>query len=85
LDGGHEGQDKKREQEQSALGEDGGPSGDKSMSDDTEHGTKTGTDNDSTKDEPKSMKEYSAEARLYHAYYDEVIWAPIRLTLEPRY
>jgi hypothetical protein len=68
--------EEKSEQDQSALGEDGGPSGDKSMSDEPEHGTATGTDKNGTKGEPKAMKEYSAEARTYHAYYDEVNWAP---------
>jgi len=76
FDGDRADQEEKSEQDQSALGEDGGPSGYKSMSDEPEHGTATGTDKNGTKGEPKAMKEYSAEARTYHAYYDEVNWAP---------
>jgi hypothetical protein len=50
-------------------GEDrGSANGDKAMSD--EHGT--GMKNEGTKSGTKVMKEYSAEARTYHAFYDEV-------------
>jgi hypothetical protein len=62
------GQDEKSEQEQPTIGEEGEPSGNKSMSDEHE----TGTNADGTKSEPKVMKEYSAEARTYHAFHDEV-------------
>jgi len=61
-----------RGQDGGAGGEDGGSSGDKAMSDEHETGTKT----DGTKAEPKVMKEYSNEARCYHAFYDEVIRHP---------
>lgn len=56
------------EQEQSAVEEDGGSLGDKPTSD--EHESRS--DNNGTKSEPKVMKEYSAEAHTYHAFYDEV-------------
>lgn len=46
------------------------------------HGTSTGANKDGTKGEAKVMKECSAEARTYHAYHDEVIWAPGLLTPE---
>ena len=67
---GRGGKDEKSEQDQSPAEEHGDPSNDKPRSD--KHGTGTGTDNVGTKSEPKAMKEYSAEARTYHAYYDEV-------------
>jgi hypothetical protein len=64
-----------KSQDQPASGQDGGAgagdegsSGDKAMSDEHETGIKT----DGTKAEPKVMKEYSNEARCYHAFYDEV-------------
>jgi hypothetical protein len=37
-----------------------------------EHGTETGTNSDSTKGEPKVVKEYSTESRTFRAYYDEL-------------
>ena len=64
--------DKKSEQDQPAMGGDGGPSSDKPTSDEHEHGMDIRTNCNSTKGEPKVMKEYSAEARTYDAYYDEV-------------
>jgi hypothetical protein len=70
LGGDRAGQDEKSEQEQSTIGEHGGPSGDSSMP--NEHEAETATDNDGTRGEPKGMKEYSAAARTYHAFYDEV-------------
>lgn len=83
--GDREVQDEKSEQDQSALGEDGRPSGDKSMSGGHENGTANGTDKTGTKDERQVMKEYSAEARLYRAYYDEVTWTHRPSTLKTRY
>jgi hypothetical protein len=83
--GDREIQHEKSEQYQSALGEDGRPSGDKSMSDKRENGTANGADKTGTKDEPKVMQEYSAEARLYRAYHDEVAWTHRPSTLKTRY
>ena len=66
--GDREGRDEKSQQDQLASGADEGSSGDKAMYD--EHGTETNSDG--TKSGSKVMKEYSAEARTYHAFYDEV-------------
>lgn len=70
--GDREIQDEKNDQDQSTLEEDGRPSGDNSMSGEHEYGAANGTDKTGTKGQPKVTKEYSAEAHLYHAYYDEV-------------
>ena len=56
FDGDRADQDEKSEQDQSAIGEDAGPSGDKPMSDEHEHGTATRTGKNSTKRESKVMK-----------------------------
>lgn len=70
LDGDRKGHDGKSEQDRPTVKEDGGPGGDKSMSGEHEHGTDA--KNNSTKVEPKAMKECLAEACTYHAFYDEV-------------
>lgn len=78
-------QDEKRQQFHPTSREDGGSSSDKFISDERGSQTQTGTDNDSTKGELKVMEEYSAEARLYHAYYDEVTRTHRPSTLRTRY
>lgn len=56
------------QQDRPASGEDGCSNDDKPMADQHETNNNTG----GTQGEPKVMKEYSAEALTYHAFYDEV-------------